>query len=74
MRRAPAGAVVGLGLFTIASGRLFGLIELYVVGVGLILGVLAAATHVRTRVVQVQVRRNVEPNEPMAGTELDVTL
>lgn len=72
MRRAPA--IVGLGLFSIASGRLFGLIELYVVGVGLVLGVLAAAIHVRTRVVQVQVRRNVEPTEPMAGTELDVTL
>ncbi|MFM7756201.1 MAG: DUF58 domain-containing protein [Actinomycetota bacterium] len=74
MRRAPAGGVVGLGLFTIASGRLFGLIELYVIGVGLVLGVLAAAIHVRTRVVHVQVRRNVEPTEPMAGTELDVTL
>jgi len=74
MRRAPAGGVVGLGLFTIASGRLFGLIELYVVGAGLILGVLAAAIHVRTRVVHVQVQRNVEPTEPMAGSELDVTL
>lgn len=74
MRRAPAGAVVGLGLFTIASGRLFGLIELYVVGVGLVIGVLAAAIHVRTRVVKVRIQRNVDPAEPMAGAELDVTL
>lgn len=74
MRRAPAWAVICLGLFTVASGRLFGLIELYVLGAGLILGVLAAVVHVRTRFVHISVQRDVRPAEPMAGSELDVTL
>lgn len=74
MHRAPAWAVVCLGLFTVASGRLFGLIELYVLGAGLVLSVVAATIHVRTRFVHLTIRRDVEPSDPMAGSELDVTL
>lgn len=74
MRSASAGAVVVLGAVTIGAGRLFGLIELYVIGTGLILGVLAAVIHVRTRFVHAGLERTVEPANPVAGEEIGVTL
>lgn len=74
MRSAPAGAVAVLGAVTIGSGRLFGLIELYVIGTGLILGVVAAALHVGTRFVNAGLARTVEPANPIAGNEITVTL
>ncbi|MGA0878048.1 MAG: DUF58 domain-containing protein [Ilumatobacteraceae bacterium] len=74
MPAASAGAVVVLGAVTIGSGRLFGLIELYVIGTGLILGVLAAAVHVRTRIVDLDIRRTFEPANPTAENDIFVTL
>lgn len=74
MRSASAGAVVVLGAVTVGAGRLFGLIELYVIGTGLILGVVAAVIHVRTRFVHADLERTVEPTNPMAGDEIGVTL
>lgn len=74
MRRTSAGAVVALGLVAIGSGRLFGLVELYVIGTGLLLGVAAALMHVRIRPVHVTLERRTEPIHPIAGEDMTVTL
>lgn len=69
-----AVAVAGLGVMAVASGRLFGLIELYVVGAGLILAVIMAVIHVRTRFVHVVISRDIDPPHPIVGSDLRVTL
>ncbi len=74
MRRAPSWAVTIFGGVSIGAGRLFGLIELYVIGTGLILSVVAAVLQMRTRNLRLALRRDVEPSHPMAGTEVQVVL
>lgn len=74
MRGAPAWAVLILGGISIGTGRLFGLMELYVIGSGLLLCVLAGLVHVRTRFVHMSIQREIEPAYPTAGTEVTVSL
>lgn len=74
MRGAPAWAVLVLGGITIASGRLFGLVELYIIGTALVLGVLAALIHVRARTVAMALIRDVEPLYPISGSDITVAL
>lgn len=74
MRGAPAWAVLILGGVSIGTGRLFGLIELYVIGSGLVLCVLVALVHVRTRFVHMSIQREIEPAYPMSGAEVTVSL
>lgn len=74
MRGAPAWAVMILGGIAIGTGRLFGLMELYVIGSGLVLCVLAAVVHVRTRFVHMSIQRDIDPPYPMSGSEVMVSL
>lgn len=74
MRGAPAWAMAILGGLSMSAGRLFGLVELYVIGAGLMLCVVAAIIHVRTRFVHVAMTREVDPVHPMAGAGLTVAL
>lgn len=74
MRGAPAWAVLILGALSIGTGRLFGLMELYIIGSGLMLCVLAGFIHIRTRSVHMDIQRNIEPAYPMSGTEVLVSL
>ncbi len=51
----------------IATGRVFGLIELYVVGVALVAVTLLAVLSVRSAAPRLDVRRRAEPTAPTAG-------
>ena len=73
MPRAAALWLVLLGAASITAGRLFGLIELYVIGVALLVAVVCAVLVVR-RPAGLLVRRRVVPDRPSAGQSATVEI
>lgn len=74
MRLGSAFGLGSLGLFVIAIGRVFGLLEMYVVGTGLIVTALLAALVTRSRTVLVSVERRPSVLEPQVGQDTFIEL
>lgn len=71
MPRASALWIILLGAFSITAGRLFGLVELYVIGVAMGIAVVCAVAIVR-RPAGLLLRRRVLPEQPSVGQEATV--
>ena len=69
-----SGVFVFGGLITIAVGRLFGLLELFIMGTALIICVLVAMLLVTTQKPNIEIKRAVDPPNPEAGQIIQVEL
>jgi hypothetical protein len=69
-----SGVFIFGGLITIAVGRLFGLIELFIMGTALITCVLVALLLVTTHKPNIDINRAVNPRTPEAGQIIQVEL
>ena len=65
---------IGGGLLTIAAGRLFGLIELFIMGTALITCVVVAMLLVTTQRPHIEIGRSIIPTEPEVGQTIQVGL
>lgn len=65
---------LGGGLLTIAAGRLFGLIELFIMGTALITCVVIAIFLVTTQRPHIEINRATIPTEPEVGQNIQVAL
>lgn len=65
---------IGGGLLTIAAGRLFGLIELFIMGTALITCVVVAMLLVTTQRPHIEIGRSTIPTEPEVGQTIQVGL
>lgn len=74
MRINPALTVGVLGSAVIGIGRVFGLIEMYVIGTGLIVAAILGVVTTRTRIVLVEVERRPTMAEPRVGEEVGIEL
>ena len=62
------------GLLTIAAGRLFGLIELFIMGTALVTCVAVALFIVTTQRPHIEIERSITPTEPEVGQTIQVGL
>ena len=62
------------GLLTIATGRLFGLIELFIMGTALVSCVAVASFIVTTQRPRIEIGRSTTPNQPEVGQTIQVGL
>lgn len=69
-----SGVFIFGGLITIAIGRLFGLLELFIMGTALITCVAVAILLVTTQKPNIEINRAVDPPEPEAGQIIEVEL
>ncbi|MEI7505605.1 MAG: DUF58 domain-containing protein [Actinomycetes bacterium] len=69
-----SGVFIFGGLITIAVGRLFGLIELFIMGTALITCVVVATLLVITQKPNIEINRAVVPRNPEAGQIIEVEL
>ncbi len=69
-----SGVFIFGGLITIAIGRLFGLLELFIMGTALITCVVVALLLVSTQKPHIEVTRSVNPLDPEAGQIVQVEL
>ena len=69
-----SGVFVFGGLMTIAVGRLFGLLELFIMGTALITCVIVALLLVTTQKPNIEINRIVHPIDPEAGQIIQVEL
>lgn len=76
MRVVPAFALGVLGGIVIGIGRIFGLLEMYVIGTGLFTAACAAVITTRSRVVLIDVQREPTSRQPHVGDDIgvDITL
>lgn len=74
MRIGPAIALGLLGLTTIALGRIFGLIEMYVLGTALVTAALLSVVTTRSRIVLIDIERRPTRAEPSAGDDVGIEL
>lgn len=74
MRAGSAVALALLGVCIVGVGRVFGLLEMYVIGTGLVFASILAVIITRTRVVLVDVERRVSSREPRVGQDIGVEL
>ncbi len=74
MRTKPALAVGVLGVVVIAIGRVFGLLEMYVMGTGLVIAAILAVVFTRSQIVLIDVERKPSQAEPRAGDEVGIEL
>lgn len=69
-----SGVLIFGGLITIAIGRLFGLLELFIMGTALITCVVVAILLVATQKPNIEINRAVDPPDPEAGQIIQVEL
>lgn len=74
MRIRPAIALALLGVLVVGIGRIFGLLEMYVIGTGLAATSVLAVVWTRTRVVLVAIERRPSLVEPEVGDDVDIEL
>lgn len=74
MRAGSAVALALLGACIVGIGRVFGLLEMYVIGSGLVVASILAVAIARTRVVLVEVERRLSSREPRVGQDIGVEL
>lgn len=74
MRIGSAVALGFLGLVVVVIGRVFGLLEMYVIGSGLVLASVLAVVSTRARIVIVDVLRRSTTMEPRAGDDVAIEL
>jgi uncharacterized protein (DUF58 family) len=74
MRTKPAVTVGVLGVLIIVIGRVFGLVEMYVMGTSLVIAAIVAVVFTRSRIVLVDVERRPTHTEPRAGEEVGIEL
>ncbi|MFM8858136.1 MAG: DUF58 domain-containing protein [Actinomycetota bacterium] len=74
MRAGSAVALAVLGACIVVIGRVFGLLEMYVIGSGLVVASILAVVITRTRVVLVDVERRLSSREPRVGQDIGVEL
>lgn len=74
MRISPAVTVGILGVVVVGIGRVFGLLEMYVMGTGLALAAIIAIVTTRSRIVLVDVDRRPTTSEPRVGEEVGIEL
>lgn len=74
MRSGPSIALLVLGASVVAIGRLFGLVEMYVIGTGLMATAVLALVITTARFVHVDVSRTWSPADPVVGEDLMVEL
>lgn len=70
----PGWAALVAAALVVAGGRMFGVLELYVLGMGVALLVVLSWARVRLVPVRLHVERRVRPTEVHAGTPADVEL
>jgi uncharacterized protein (DUF58 family) len=74
MRAGSAVALALVGVCIIGIGRVFGLLEMYVIGTGLTFASILAVVITRTRVVLVDVERRLSTVEPRVGHDIGIEL
>jgi uncharacterized protein (DUF58 family) len=74
MRVNPAVAVGVLGVVVVSIGRVFGLLEMYVLGTGLVIVATLSVLTTRTRIVLVDIVRRPTSPEPRVGEEVGIEL
>lgn len=74
MRAGSAVALGLLGVCIVGIGRVFGLLEMYVIGTGLSIASILAVVITRARVVLVDVERRLSTREPRVGQDIGVEL
>lgn len=74
MRAGSAVALALLGGCIVGIGRVFGLLEMYVIGAGLVVASILAVVITRARVVLIEVERRLSSHEPRVGHDIGVEL
>ena len=74
MRIGSAVALGFLGIVVVAIGRVFGLLEMFVIGSGLVLTSVLAVVSTRARIVLVDVLRRPTTMEPRVGDDIAIEL
>lgn len=74
MRIRAALALGFLGIVVTGIGRVFGLIEMYVIGTGLFTTACSAVIWTRSRIVLIDVERHTSNREPRVGDDIEIDL
>ena len=74
MRAGSAVALALLGICIVGIGRVFGLLEMYVIGTGLTFASILAVVITRARVVLIDVERRLSTLEPQVGHDIGIEL